>query len=96
MIVIEEQENEISIHIAQLVNDYNLYKQSRDLLTQLNPLSRELSILKKDFATVAYSYNVLMTLLEEETLRSHHQQILKKESGFEAIPLFTVPHASSI
>ena len=64
--VIEEQENEISIDIAQLINDYNLYKQGRDLLTQLKPLSKEQNILQKDFVT--YSYDVWMILLKEKIL----------------------------
>ena len=40
MIFVEEQKNETSINIAQLINDYNLYKQGRDLLTRLKLLKR--------------------------------------------------------
>ena len=36
-----------------------------------------------------------MTLLKEETIESHHH-LIKKENGlgFEAIPLFRIPHES--
>ena len=42
--MIAKQKNEISTVIAQLISDYNLYKQSRDSLTQLKLLSEELNI----------------------------------------------------
>ena len=66
MMVVEEQENEICIYIDQIINDYNLYIQGKNLLTLLNPLSKGLNILQKDFVTVTNS--VWMTLLKEETL----------------------------
>ena len=56
--VVEKQENEISLDIAKLINDYNLYKQDKDLLTQLKLLSSGLNILQKDFTTVEDSYNI--------------------------------------
>ena len=58
MAVVKEQENEISIHIVQLINDYNLFKQNKDLLTQLKPLSEGLNTLPKDFVTIPNSYDV--------------------------------------
>ena len=42
MMVIKEQKNKISIDIAQLINDHNLYHLGKDLLTQLKQLSKEL------------------------------------------------------
>ena len=68
MMVVEEQENEISIDITQLINDYNLCKQSKDL----KPLSKKLNILQKDFVTVANSY---LIILKKDILESHHQLI---------------------
>ena len=56
--VIEEQENEISIDIPQFISYYNLYKQGRDLLTQLKPLNEGLNILQKIFSTITDSYHV--------------------------------------
>ena len=57
------------------------YKQDKDLLTQLKPLSKELNILQKDFATVADSYyNVWMTLLKEWTVKFHHQFIKNNQA----------------
>ena len=79
MMVVEEQENEMSIDIAQFINDYNLQKQGRDVLTQLKLLSEGLNILQKDFATVADSYTMWMALLKKR----HSNLIinlLKKES----------------
>ena len=49
MMVVEEQENEISGDIAHLINDYNLYKQGNDLLTQLKPLKRRTKHSPKKF-----------------------------------------------
>ena len=63
--VVKEKENKISIDIAQLISDYNLQKQGRELLTQLKQLSAGLNILQIDFATVADSYNIWMTLLKK-------------------------------
>ena len=67
-----------SVDIAQLINDYNLYKQGIDLLTQLTLLSKGLNIPPKIFATVTDSHNVWMTLLKEEIFEFHHQFIKKK------------------
>ena len=36
--IVKEQENKISTDKTQLVNNYKLHKQGRDLLTQLKPL----------------------------------------------------------
>ena len=85
--VVKEQKKKISIDVAQFINDYNLYKQGRDLLKQLKPFSKRLNILQKDFARAANSYSIWMTSLKK---RHSNISLLKKESGFEAIPLFSI------
>ena len=82
-------------YLYSSINDYNLYKKDRNLLTQLKPLSERLNILQKDFVTVANSYMIRMTSLKKR----HSNRIinlLEKESGFEAIPLLSITQASSI
>ena len=76
MMFVKEQENEITTDITLLINDYNLYKQGKDLFTQLKPLSKRLNF-QRDFATVDF-YNLWIILLKEETLKSHCQLIKKR------------------
>ena len=60
------------------------------MFTQLKPLSKGLNILQKDFVTIADSYNIWMTLLNRHL--NLIINLLKKESGFKAIPLFRIPY----
>ena len=64
LMVLKEQENEISIFVAHLIKYYNLYKQVGDLLTKLKPLFKGLNILQKRFCNSSRFYNIWMTLLK--------------------------------
>ena len=70
--VVKEQENKISIDKTQIINDYNQYKQGRDILTELKLLSERQNIFQNDFVTVTDSYNIWMILFKEQILESHH------------------------
>lgn len=76
--IVENNENEITKDIAQLINDYHLYKQCKDLLIQLKPLSLGLDILQKDTATLADSCEVWSNLLKETTLEPYRELIKQR------------------
>lgn len=49
--IVEDHEQEIDTSIAHTINDYNLYKQCKELLLQLKPIAVGLDTLQSDTAT---------------------------------------------
>lgn len=70
---VEDHENDIDTGIANLINNYNLYKQCKDLSAQLTPISDGLNILQRDKTSIADACQVCLSLPNESA-----QNLVKK------------------
>lgn len=73
--IVEEHEDSIERDIANLINNYNLYKQCKDLMTQIKPISVGLDKLQRDTATLADACSVWLGLAKEQSLQPHIETV---------------------
>lgn len=73
--IVEEHEADIEDRIAALVNDFNLYKQAKDMSAQLKPIAIALDKLQSDRATLADACHECLTLLVNEHLQPYPETI---------------------
>lgn len=78
--IVEDHEDKIEKDIANLINNYNLYKQCKDLLIQLKPISVCLDVLQRDSATLADACSAWLGLMKEESLQPHIEIVEKRMS----------------
>lgn len=78
MQIIEENEHHIDKDVSNIIRNYNLYKQSKDLLLQLKPIADALDRLQSDTATLDEACRVWLSLLKDENLQSRHQEVSKR------------------
>lgn len=76
--ICENHENDIDIKIQRLVNDYNLFKQVKDLFQQLQPIAKTLNILQSDDATIADACSEWLKLLHCPELIQHKDLVKKR------------------
>lgn len=76
--ITEEHEDCIDRDISNLINNYNLYKQSKDTLSQLKPIADSLDRLQSDSATIDEACHTWLSLLKEECLQPRISDISKR------------------
>lgn len=77
--ICEKYENDIDTQIQRLVNDYNLFKQVKDLFQQLQPITEAMNNVQSDEATIGdASYEWLKLLEECPALTPHKDTILQR------------------
>ena len=73
--ICEENEEAIDARISQLVNNYNLYKQVKDLHAQLQSVGKCLDKLQGDSATLADACHEWLGLMKDKNLMQYKNQI---------------------
>lgn len=76
--ITEENEQHVDRDIANLINNYHLYKQAKDTMLQLKPIAESLNRLQSDDATIDDACHVWLSLLKEESLEPHTAEISKR------------------
>ena len=76
--ICEKYENEIDTRIQRLVNDYNLFKQVKDLLQQLQPITDAVNNVQSDEATIADACYEWLKLKNCPALKPHTDVISKR------------------
>ena len=68
----------IDSNISRLVNDFNLYKQAKDLFQQLKPVATALDRLQSDKAGLADACHEWLLLMENDNLKLHMSAVRKR------------------
>ena len=73
--IVHEHEDATDSRIAQLVNDFNLYKQAKDMSMQLKPIAVDLDRLQSDKSGSADACHEWLSLLSCDMLKPHLKTI---------------------
>lgn len=78
--IIEEQEHEYNWdkNIIKKVNDYAIYKNTKDLIEQLQPVAIALDTLQSNTTNIADSCDIWLKLLNNPVLEPHKQAVSKR------------------
>jgi len=69
--IVQEHEGAIDARIAGLINDFNLFKQVKDLSQQLKPIASTLDKLQSDKCGLAQACHEWLSLLKDDALQPH-------------------------
>jgi len=69
-VIVKDHEDEINAHVAEIINDYNLYKDVTDVVQMLDPVSQALDKLQGEKANVSEACHTWLGLIEEESLQA--------------------------
>ena len=69
--IVQEHEGAIDARIAGLINDFNLFKQVKDLSQQLKPIASTLDKLQSDKCGLAQACHEWLSLLKDDALHPH-------------------------
>jgi hypothetical protein len=74
----QNHEEDMERRIVTLINDFNLYRNAKDTLSQLKPVAVALDKLQSDKSSLAEACHQWISLLENESLRQHYKVIEKR------------------
>jgi len=76
--IIDENEERLDSSITNIINNIGLYKEIKQLIIQLKPISISLDALQRDSANIADATKEFLSLLKSEELKMYTKLILKR------------------
>lgn len=76
--IIDEHEEEVESNIQKIINNIGLYKEVKQLISQLKPINISLDVLQRDTSTIADATNTFLTLMKSEELRVYDKFVRKR------------------
>lgn len=76
--IVNEHLDDIDRVVTDLIRNFNLHKQVKDLVKQLQPISIALDQLQKDTANIADATHEWLALLQNDILKPHAQAVMNR------------------
>lgn len=76
--IINDHTSDIDLNIINIIRDFNLYSNVKDLLLQLKPVADALNIIQSNSSTLADSCHLWCSLMQNPILQSHYTKIKKR------------------
>lgn len=76
--IVNEHADDIDRQVTDIIRNFNLYKQVKDLVKQLDPISVALDHLQKDTANIADATHEWLGLLKNNELKPHFQTVMDR------------------